>query len=128
MAWAVRRDRHHVLVAVPIQSPRGAELLADLAPSDRLRCAHVVHEDGSRRSGGGAGADVLSVLPRTRLLGRLARSSPRATELLYGVVARRRQRLGRLIGKGARRRADDLLAATSAGAAAELELGSRSQS
>jgi predicted DCC family thiol-disulfide oxidoreductase YuxK len=120
MAWAVRRDHHHVLVTVPIQSPLGSELLVDVVPSDRLRSAHVVRDNGCRRSGGAAAADVLSVLPPTRALGRLARSLPRTTASLYGVLAARRRILGRLVGNGARRRADDLLGATSATTAAEL--------
>jgi len=128
MAWALRRDRDHVLVAVAIQSPRGAELLADLAPNERLRRAHVVHEDGRRRSGGAAAADVLSVLAPTRQLGRLARGSPRATELLYGLVATRRKSFGRLLGTRARRRADEELAAAIAQTTAGLERGSRSPS
>lgn len=120
MAWAVRRDHHHVLVTVPIQSPLGSKLLVDVVPSDRLRSAHVVRDDGCRHSGGAAAADVLCVLPPTRALGRLARSLPKTTALLYGVVAGRRKSFGRLIGNEARRRADDLLGATSATTAAEL--------
>jgi predicted DCC family thiol-disulfide oxidoreductase YuxK len=127
MAWAVRHDHHHVLVTVPIQSSLGSELLVDVTPSERLRSAHVIREDGSRRLGGAAAADVLSVLPPTRVLGRLARSLPRTTALLYGVVAARRRSFGRLVGKDARRRADDLLAAPSASTAAELKARSRPQ-
>jgi predicted DCC family thiol-disulfide oxidoreductase YuxK len=110
MAWAVRRDHHHVLVTVPIQSQLGSELLADVGPNERLRSAHVVRDDGCRRSGGTAAADVLSELPSARVLGQIAHSMPRTTALLYGVVAARRKSLGRLVGKEARRRADDLLA------------------
>jgi predicted DCC family thiol-disulfide oxidoreductase YuxK len=120
VAWAVRRDHHHVLVTVPIQSPLGSELLVDVDPSDRLRSAHVVRDDGCRCAGGVAAADVLSVLPPTRTLGRLARSLPRTTALLYGVVAARRKSFGRLVGNEARRSADDLLGATSATTAEEL--------
>ena len=127
MAWAVRRDHHHVLVTVPIQSPLGSELLVDVVPGDRLRSAHVVRNDGRRSAGGAAAADVLSVLPPTRALGQLARSLPGTTALLYGVVAARRKSFGRLVGKEARRRADDLLGATSATTAAELEVRSRLQ-
>jgi predicted DCC family thiol-disulfide oxidoreductase YuxK len=127
MAWAVRHDRRHVLVTVPIQSPLGCKLLADVVPGERVRSAHVVRDDGRRRSGGAAAADVLSVLAPTRALGRLAHSLPRTTALLYGVVAARRQSFGRLVGEDARRRADDLLQATSATTAAELEARSRSQ-
>jgi len=120
MAWAMRRDHRHVLVTVPIQSPLGSELLMDVVPSDRLRSAHIVRNDGCRRSGGAAAADVLSVLPRTQTLGRLARGLPGTTAFLYDAVATRRESFGRLIGHEARRRADNLLRATSATTAAEL--------
>jgi predicted DCC family thiol-disulfide oxidoreductase YuxK len=120
MAWAIRRDRRRLLVAVPIQSPLGSELLVDVLPDDRLHSAHVVRDDGRRRSGGDAAADVLSVLPPTRFLGRLGHRWPGATALLYGVVAARRQSFGRLVGKQARRRADALLEEVSASTAAEL--------
>ena len=125
VAWTVRRDHHHVLVTVPIQSPLGSELLADIVPSERLRSAHVVHDDGCRRSGGAAAADVLSVLPSTRILGQLARSLPRTTDLLYSVVAARRKSFGRLVGKKARRRADELLGVPSAPTATERKVRSR---
>jgi predicted DCC family thiol-disulfide oxidoreductase YuxK len=127
MAWAVRRDHRHVLVTVPIQSPLGAELLVDMVASERLRSAHVVRADGRRRSGGAAAAEVLSVLPATRVLGRLAGRMPRSAALLYGAVAARRTSFGRFVGQEARRRADELLAVTSAATAAELELRSRSR-
>lgn len=117
-----------MLVAAPIQSPLGDELLADMAPSERLRSAHVVGEDGRRRSAGAAATEVLSALARTRVLGGLARRLPRSTDLLYRVVAARRHSFGRLVGNDARRRADELLAAHSVSSAAELELRSRARS
>lgn len=126
MAWAMRRDDHRVLVSVPIQSPLGSELLADIEQSDRLRSAHVIADDGRRRSGGAAAADVLSALPPTRALGRLADRLPSTTALLYGVVAKRRIGFGRFVGNEARARADRLLRASSATTAAELEARSRS--
>jgi len=125
MAWAMRHDDRGRLVAVPIQSPLGSKLLADVAPNDRLRSAHVVTDDGRHRSGGAAAADVLSALPQTRVLGRLAHGLPRTTATLYGVVAARRQSFGRFVGKDARRRADGLLEASSAKTAAELDARSR---
>jgi predicted DCC family thiol-disulfide oxidoreductase YuxK len=127
MAWAVRRDRNHVLATAPIQSPLGSELLVEVLPGDRLRSAHVICDDGRRRSGGAAAAEVLSVLPSTRVLGGLAHGLPRTTALLYGVLAARRQSFGRLVGKEARRRADDLLGVPSAPTATELRARSRSQ-
>jgi predicted DCC family thiol-disulfide oxidoreductase YuxK len=119
-AWALRRDRDRVLAAAPIQSARGGELLADMPASERLRAAHVVLDGGVRRSGGAAAADVLSALPSTRALGRLAKRLPRTTALLYGVVAARRGSFGRLVGEDARGRADELLAASGAADGCEL--------
>jgi predicted DCC family thiol-disulfide oxidoreductase YuxK len=126
MAWALRHDGRELLVPVPIQSALGAELLADAAPSERLRSAHVVQADGRRLSGGAAAADVFGALPQTRALGRIAGELPRTTALLYGVVAARRQSFGRFVGKEARRRADALLEASRVTTSAELESGSRS--
>jgi predicted DCC family thiol-disulfide oxidoreductase YuxK len=125
MAWAMRRDSRHLLVAVPIQSSLGAELLGDLGPSERLRSAHVVLDDGRRCSGGAAAAEVLSALPATRALGRLGHGFPRGTALLYGLVAARRQDFGRFVGREARRRADALLEGASLTTAAELSSRSR---
>jgi predicted DCC family thiol-disulfide oxidoreductase YuxK len=120
MAWAVRHDHEHLLVTVPIQSPLGSELLVDLVPGDRLRSAHVVRDDGSLRSGGAAAAEVLDVLAPTRALAPLARGLPGITNLLYGLLAARRESVGRLVGSEARRRADELLGATSVTTAEEL--------
>ena len=121
MAWALRVDRRHVLVAVPIQSALGAELLDELAPSQRLSSAHVVQEDGRRISGGTAAAMVLAALPPTRALGMLARRLPGTTERLYAVVAGQRTHLGRLVGRRARRRADRLVRAASVTTAEDLK-------
>jgi predicted DCC family thiol-disulfide oxidoreductase YuxK len=95
--WALKRDREHVLEPHPIQSARGAELLADLDPAERLRQAHVVHAYGRRESGGAAMRAVLDVLPPARRLAWLARLSPRATDAGYRFVARHRAVFGRLV-------------------------------
>jgi predicted DCC family thiol-disulfide oxidoreductase YuxK len=120
VAWAVGRDERDLLVTVPIQSELGSELLVDIPLSDRLRSAHVVPDSGPLLSGGAAAAEVLGVLPSTRNLGRLARGLPRTTAVLYGVLAARRQSVGRLVGAEARRRADRLLRATNVTTAAGL--------
>ncbi len=126
MGWALRHDRRNLLVAVPIQSPLGCELLADVEPSDRLRSAHVVGDDGRRRSAGAAVAEVLGVLPQTQALARLAHRLPGTTALIYGAIAKRRNGFGRLISSEARLRADRLLQASSVTTATELEVQSRS--
>jgi predicted DCC family thiol-disulfide oxidoreductase YuxK len=120
MAWTLRRDRRRALVAVPIQSQLGSQLLADLSPGERLFAAHAVRDDGTRDSGGDAAAEVLCALPQTRALGRLARRLPTPTAALYGLVAAHRHGFGRLVGGEARRRADQLLQAERVTSAAEL--------
>lgn len=121
MAWALRHDAGKRLVAVPIQSPLGAELLAELDEHERLRSAHVIDEHGARRSGGAAAADVLGALAPTRALGRLANRAPAPTSLLYGYVASHRHGFGRFVGERARRNADELLDAASVTKRAELD-------
>jgi predicted DCC family thiol-disulfide oxidoreductase YuxK len=125
MAWVLRLDRRHLLVAAPIQSPLGSELLSDLSVEERLRAAHAVGEDGRRCSAGAAAAAVLGTLDRTRLLARVFRRWPRTTERLYAAVASRRIALGRFVGQPARQRADRLLEASRAVSAADLEIRSR---
>src|SRR4051794_215605 len=112
VAWALERDRDGVLSVAPIQSPTGAQLLADLDPAERLRAVHVVHDDGRRESGGAAARAVLEATARP--LARLAGMSPRATELVYRLVAGNRSRVSRLVPRRAKLRADRLLAATPA--------------
>jgi predicted DCC family thiol-disulfide oxidoreductase YuxK len=125
IAWALRRVGGKRLVAVPIQSPLGDELLAELDEHERLRSAHVIDEHGARRSGGAAAADVLSALAPTRALGRLANRAPAPTSLLYDFVASHRHGFARFVGASARRRADELLDAMSIRTAAELDARTR---
>ncbi len=120
MAWALRHDAGEQLVAVPIQSQLGAELLADLDEGERLRSAHVIDEHGARRSGGAAAADVLSALTPTQALGWVANRVPAPTSLIYDLVASHRYGVGRFVGQRARQSADELLAARSVSTATEL--------
>jgi predicted DCC family thiol-disulfide oxidoreductase YuxK len=94
--WALKRDRNHVLTAETIQSPTGERLLADLTPEQRLREAHVIHDDGRRESGGAAARAVLNALPSTRGLARVVSVSPGLTERGYRFVANHRGLFGRL--------------------------------
>jgi predicted DCC family thiol-disulfide oxidoreductase YuxK len=125
MAWALDHDSRRAIVAVPIQSPLGSQLLADLSPDERLAAAHVIRDDGARDSGGAAAAEVLAALPRTRSLAWLACRLPAPTAALYGLVATHRHGFGRFVGAGARRRADRLLQAEHVSTAAELDRRTR---
>ena len=121
MAWALAHDDRRALVAAPIQSQLGSQMLADLSPGERLAAAHVVRDDGTRESGGVAAAEVLGALPRTRALARLAHRLPASTAALYGLVASHRHSFGHVVGAEARHRADRLLQAARVTTAAELD-------
>ena len=113
--WALRLDRGRRLEPVAIQDPRGAELLADLGPEERLDSAHLVTPDGRRRSAGAIAGPALRLIPGGGPLAALAERLPGATERCYRLVANNRSRLGRLVSDGAKRRADALIAARRSG-------------
>lgn len=121
MAWLIRRDRHDLLVPAPIQSPLGAEVLADLAPCDRLASIHAVTDGGHRASGGAAAIVILGTLPSTRGLAALLRLSPSATEAAYGFVAAHRAAFGRLVSARSRSNADDVLSVARARRPTKIE-------
>ncbi|HEX6116992.1 MAG TPA: DCC1-like thiol-disulfide oxidoreductase family protein [Solirubrobacterales bacterium] len=109
--WLLRLDRRRALEPVAIQDPRGEALLADLAPAERLDSAHVVTPGGERFSAGAIAAPALRLLPGGRPLATLAERFPAAAERVYRFVSGHRSSLGRLVTAGARRRADELIAA-----------------
>jgi predicted DCC family thiol-disulfide oxidoreductase YuxK len=109
VAWALKRDRDRALEIAPIQSAAGEQLLADLAPAERLRAAHVVNDDGRRESGGAAVREVLNALPSAHPLARLA-----SIPIVYRLAARHRSRISRLVPRRSKLKADQLLGATPA--------------
>ena len=96
-AW----DSRGVLAFASIQSRTGGELLRDLPIEARLGSMHAVTADGRLWSGGEAGRVILDRLPGGAVLASIAGTLPEATEAAYRFVARRRQRLGRLLGQTA---------------------------
>jgi predicted DCC family thiol-disulfide oxidoreductase YuxK len=96
-AW----DTHRRLTFVSIQSARGAELLDAVPVAERLTSMHAVTTDGRVWSGGQAVRVILAELPGGRMLASIAASFPGATEWGYRLVARHRNRLGRLLGQRA---------------------------
>jgi predicted DCC family thiol-disulfide oxidoreductase YuxK len=97
LALLLSWDRAHRLDAAAIQSPRGAELLADVAQEERLESWHVIDARGVRRSAGAGIPVVLDALPGGKPLARLAARSPRATASAYAWVANHRTLLSRLL-------------------------------
>lgn len=106
LAW----DRRRRLRPVAVQEPEAARLLAVMSEEERMASWHLVGPEGEVRSAGAALGPLLRLLPGGRPLGALAQRLPRTSELGYGWVARRRGLLGRLLTKGAKRRAERRIA------------------
>ena len=93
----LRHDTRGAITAVPIQSPRGDELLADLDPELRLASFHAVAGD-RRTSGGDAFVPVLRAVPRLAPLARVVSLVPLPVlRAGYGFVARHRSTISRLV-------------------------------
>ncbi|HSJ51146.1 MAG TPA: DUF393 domain-containing protein [Actinomycetota bacterium] len=97
----LRWDRRRCLRAVPIRSEEGDRLLAGIPFSRRVATWHLRAPEGRVESGGRAVAPLLRLLPGGAPLAATAERFPGATDRLYELVARHRERLGRLIGRRA---------------------------
>ena len=111
LATLLTWDRAARLVPVAIQSPRGAELLAELPPADRLASWHLVDSEGVVRSAGAALPDVFAALPGGAPIAGVTSRLPGVTSSAYAWVAGHRQLLGRPLGTRARAWADRVIAA-----------------
>src|SRR6266550_4429308 len=96
-AWDTRRR----LTFAPIQGPRGEELLHAVPVARRLDSMHAVTPDGRVWSGGQAVRVILAQLPGGGILASFAAALPGATDTTYRLVARHRERLGRMLGQRA---------------------------
>jgi predicted DCC family thiol-disulfide oxidoreductase YuxK len=92
-AWLAARG----VAVAPIGSADGERWLRDLSWSARNASFHAIDAQGRRSSGGEAVAPVLGALGARRTA-TLVRAMPRATEIVYGLVARNRRLLSRLTG------------------------------
>jgi predicted DCC family thiol-disulfide oxidoreductase YuxK len=90
-------DRANRLSPVPIQSPRGDELLADLTRRDRLKSWHLIDAEGALYSGGAGVPVIFAALPWGALIARIASRLPRTTSRTYDWVVAHRVHLGRLL-------------------------------
>jgi predicted DCC family thiol-disulfide oxidoreductase YuxK len=96
-AWDARRR----LTFAAIQSARGAELLVAVPEAQRLDSMHAVTPDGRVWSGGQAVRVILAELPGGSVPASIAAAFPGATDTTYRLVARHRERLGRILGQHA---------------------------
>jgi predicted DCC family thiol-disulfide oxidoreductase YuxK len=105
LAALLRRDRAGRLRPLALQSSAAAELLADLAPEQRMASWHLISPDGRRQSGGAALPALLRLLPAGRLPAAAFGRFPGATDRGYRWVASHRSGLSRLVPRAAKRRA-----------------------
>jgi len=94
-------DRDRSLRIVPFQRVAGElpDVAARIDAADLTSALHVVEPDGRLTSGGEAVLRIAEAVPRLRLVARLGRLPlvSRLVEPMYGLVARHRHRLSRML-------------------------------
>ena len=106
LAW----DRRRSIRPVAIQSEEADRLLSGMSEHERLASWHLVDETGVVHSAGAAFPELLRLLPAGDPLRALTARAPRATDRAYRWVAGNRSRWGKLVGDGAKERADRRIA------------------
>jgi predicted DCC family thiol-disulfide oxidoreductase YuxK len=122
--WAVDKllawDRAGRLRPAALQSPQADRLLPGLDEETKMASWHLVI-DGKVYSGGAAAAPLLRLLPGGRPVAPVVAAFPGMTDRAYRLVARNRDRFGRLA--GARCEVDPTRRRTSTTADAENHAG-----
>lgn len=107
LAVLLRWDRAMRLRPIALQHPEAEDLLADLAPAERMASWHLISPTGARRSGGAAVAPLLRLLPRGRVPAAASARFPRLTARGYRWVAAHRSRLSGLVPTRVKQRAGE---------------------
>ena len=97
LAGLLRWDRAMRLRPIALQRPEADELLADLAPAERLASWHLISPSGERQSGGAAVAPLLALLPWGRVPAAAVARFPRLTDRGYRWVAEHRSQLSKWV-------------------------------
>jgi len=107
--WCTARvlgwDRARRLRPVALQDAEADGHLAAMSRTEAYASWHLVTADGRVRSGGAAAPALLRMLPGGSILARGLDRSPERTERLYHWGAERRCRWGKVVTRGAKRRA-----------------------
>lgn len=103
-------DRKRRLYPLEIQSDDGQLLLADVAPPDRLRVAHLVTSDGSLLSGAAAAPELFRALRFGSPLAALSAGLMPLTTAAYHVLTRLRGVIGSMLPDAWCAKADWLIA------------------
>ncbi len=91
-------DRRGELAFLPLEDLEAAPLLERLPHEERFATWHLAQRDGSLVGYGSGGAQLLEAMQLTRPFGRvLARVPARRLDRIYGVLARWRRTLGRVV-------------------------------
>ena len=95
-------DRRDELALLGLEDASADRLLEHVSDEERVSLLRLVLPDGRMLSGGAAALNVLELLPATRPLARMVTvlHAQRAAEAAYALVARNRDRLGRLVPDG----------------------------
>jgi predicted DCC family thiol-disulfide oxidoreductase YuxK len=100
--WSIDRilawDRRGRLRPLALQDPEAERLLPGLDAEARLASWHLVSSDGRVYSAGAVAAPLLRLLPLGRPLAAVVGLFPGVTERAYRLLARNRDRFGRLAG------------------------------
>jgi predicted DCC family thiol-disulfide oxidoreductase YuxK len=103
--WSVDKilswDRRNRLRPLALQDPEADSLLGGMDAEAKMGSWHLVAADGRVYSGGAAAGPLFRLLPRGRPLAAVSTAFPGLTERAYRLVARNRDRFGRLIGQSA---------------------------
>jgi predicted DCC family thiol-disulfide oxidoreductase YuxK len=92
------RDTNHRIRPMPLHSPEADALLPGMDEQAKMASWHLVLPDGTVRSAGDAVAPLLRLLQKGRPLASIAGTVPGLTRATYRLVARNREKFGRMLG------------------------------
>jgi predicted DCC family thiol-disulfide oxidoreductase YuxK len=107
LAGLLRWDREGRLAPIALQRREADELLADLAPDDRMASWHLIFPGGKRHTAGAALPPLLRLLPGGRIPAAAFARFPGLTERGYRWVADHRSELSKLVPSRAKRHASE---------------------
>jgi predicted DCC family thiol-disulfide oxidoreductase YuxK len=105
LSIVLRCDRAERLRSLALQRPQADDLLADLAPAERIASWHLISPSGARQSGGAALAPLLALLPHGRAPAAAVARVPGLTDRGYRWTAEHRGQLAKLVPAPVKRRA-----------------------
>jgi predicted DCC family thiol-disulfide oxidoreductase YuxK len=97
LAW----DRGGRIRTIELQDPEADSLLGGMEEGVKMGSWHLVTPDGRVHSAAAAAPPLLRLLPGGKPLAAVLAAFPGVTERAYRVVARNRDRFGRLVGQTA---------------------------